>query len=78
MLDEELQLRAYGHHIKEPVWRKQFYADIRSLVKSVREDCAKVGHDEVLTWTGPIAEANREMIANGVADAIRARDGRKG
>lgn len=57
--------------VPNPVMRRSVLLKVGKALRAMREECANVGHAEVHKWVGPIAEANREMVANGVADAIR-------
>lgn len=57
--------------VPNPVMRRSVLLKVGKALRAMREDCAEVAHAEVHKFVGSIAEANREMVANGVADAIR-------
>ena len=59
MLAEEKKLRSWGHWIGDGSERK-YYADIRSLVKAVREDDAKV-----------VEGCGNDELYEAIADAVR-------
>lgn len=73
MLPEEKELRAWDHTVEPNGSKREFYADIRALVRAVREDCARVAESFYSPPSAGNPHSRGLQTCEKIAAAIQAR-----